>query len=329
MAHFHRSPDWHDPELKATPEDVYWNRRKFIRRLGLGTIGSATLPWWAPGSGGSRAWGAAAKNEPTLAKLDVQRNDAFKLDRPITDEAAATHYNNFYEYTTNKQFVWRMSSKLKVRPWQLEIAGMVNKPMTIDVDELIKKMKPHTEERLYRFRCVETWAMAVPWVGFPIKAVMDLVEPLESAKYVTFETFMRPDQAPAQKTETHLPWPYTEGLTLQEAANDLAILAIGIYGKEMPTQNGAPIRLICPWKYGFKSGKSIVKIEFTDQQPKTFWNLLAPNEYGFFANVNPQKPHPRWSQAEEWLIDTQKRVPTQLYNGYADQVAKLYTGKEY
>ena len=234
----------------------------------------------------------------------------------------AATYNNFYEFSSSKTNIWKLVERFETRPWEIEISGLVENPMKIDIDDLIKQMP--LEERIYRFRCVETWAMVVPWIGFPMKALLEKVQPKNEAKYVRMTTFMDPDVA-FQQNNGRLPWPYVEGLTLAEAMNDLAMLVVGIYGHILPPQHGAPIRLIVPWKYGFKSIKSIVSIEFTDKKPRTFWNVILPREYGFEANVNPNVPHPRWSQANEWLIPTRDvSYPTQIYNGYGEYVAHLY-----
>uniref|UniRef100_UPI003137E8DB protein-methionine-sulfoxide reductase catalytic subunit MsrP n=1 Tax=Ferrovibrio terrae TaxID=2594003 RepID=UPI003137E8DB len=242
------------------------------------------------------------------------------LGRDMTEEKVATSYNNFYEFGTTKNIV-KPAQALTIKPWQVKIDGMVAKEITIDAEDLIRKLP--LEERLYRFRCVEAWSMAVPWSGFPLKALVDFAQPMSGAKYLKMETFSRPQEASGQK-QFWYPWPYTEGLSIEEARNELAFIATGIYGKPIPRQNGAPLRLAVPWKYGFKSVKSIVRFTFTDKRPKTFWEALADNEYGFWANVNPMVAHPRWSQATEEVIGTGKRIPTQIYNGYGEQVAELY-----
>ena len=244
----------------------------------------------------------------------------------MTKESVAGSYNNFYEFSTGKTQVKALSEKLTTDPWTVVVKGEVQKEMTYDFDDLVRKMP--LEERLYRLRCVEAWSIAVPWTGFPMKALLDEVQPLSSAKFVRMTTFMKPEEAPGQFKNTHWPWPYVEGLTIEEAANELAFLATGIYGHAMPNQHGAVIRLVVPWKYGFKSIKSIVAIEFVREQPKTFWNTLVPREYGFYANVNPNVSHPRWSQATEKFITTDagspERRPTLLFNGYDKYVADLY-----
>ena len=266
--------------------------------------------------------GVEKQLEPYQAqKLVAENNPNFTVNRQMTDEVVAATYNNYYEFTLSKSTVWKRVEKFKTRPWEIEISGLVEKPMTLDVDDLIKQVP--LEERIYRFRCVEAWAMVVPWIGFPMKALLEKVQPTADAKYVRMLTFLDPDVAPEQR-DLRMPWPYFEALTLAEAMNDLTLLTVGIYGHILPPQHGAPIRLIVPWKYGFKSIKSIVSIELTDQKPRTFWNTLAPREYDFEANVNPNVPHPRWSQARERMIGTGERFPTLLYNGYGSSVAHLY-----
>ena len=310
---------WEIPENQVTSESDYINRRKFIKDLGLASAGTLLF---STSNACAQGRGVEKQLEPFRAQtLAAENNANFTVERQMTDEVIAATYNNYYEFTTSKSTVWKKVEKFKTRPWEIEISGLVEKPMTIDVDELIKQMP--LEERIYRFRCVEAWAMVVPWIGFPMKALLEKVQPKAEAQYVRMLTFLDADMAPQQR-DPYLPWPYFEGLTLAEAMNDLTLLTVGIYGHILPPQHGAPIRLIVPWKYGFKSIKSIVSIELTDQQPRTFWNTLAPREYGFEANVNPNVPHPRWSQASERMIGTGKRLPTLIYNGYGDAVAHLY-----
>ncbi len=319
MAYIKIPKGWEIPENQVTSESDYINRRKFIKDLGLASAGTllfSTSNACAQGSGLER------QLEPFRAQtLAAENNANFTVERQMTDEVVAATYNNYYEFTTSKSTVWKKVEKFKTRPWEIEISGLVEKPMTVDVDDLIKQMP--LEERIYRFRCVEAWAMVVPWIGFPMKALLEKVQPKAEAKYVRMLTFLDADMAPQQR-DPYLPWPYFEGLTLAEAMNDLTLLTAGIYGHILPPQHGAPIRLIAPWKYGFKSIKSIVSIELTDKKPRTFWNTLAPREYGFEANVNPNVPHPRWSQASERMIGTGERLPTLIYNGYGDAVAHLY-----
>jgi sulfoxide reductase catalytic subunit YedY len=309
MAFVKIPPGWQLPESIVTPESVFMNRRNFL--VGLGSIALA----------GCNSRQAVESN---LAELDLkplrsQRNPKFTLDRELTDEIVAATYNNFYEFSGGKQ-VWKQVSQFQTHPWTVEVKGLVNYPKRFTIEELLKTMP--LEERLYRHRCVETWAMAVPWIGFPLKALLDRVEPQNTARFVRFQTFYNPQQAPRQRNS--YPWPYNEGLTMGEAMNELTLLAVGIYGHELPKQHGAPIRLVVPWKYGFKSIKSIVKIELTATQPATFWNTLVPFEYDFEANVNPNIPHPRWSQATERLLGTGERRPTLMFNGYGEYVASLY-----
>ena len=310
----HRKPSWHLKESAATDEAAYLNRRELVAGIAAGSI--------LLGSGTASA--QRVSDDPSMKLYPFKKNEAFTLDRALTDEKEATTYNNFYEYGTSKS-IWKAAEQLKIRPWTLKIAGMVEKPFEIGIDDLLAKMP--LEERLYRHRCVEAWSMAVPWSGFALKALVDLAKPLASAKYVVMTTFMDPGMAPGQK-QFFFPWPYVDGLTMAEATNDLAFIATGIYGKPMPKQNGAPLRLAVPWKYGFKSVKSIVKLEFTDKRPTSFWEAAQASEYGFWANVNPNVPHPRWSQEFERVLGTNERVPTKLFNGYGELVADLYKGLE-
>jgi sulfoxide reductase catalytic subunit YedY len=300
---------WELPESAATPEHVFHARRRLCQAIAAGPILLAA---------GVRP--ARADADPSAALYPMAQNPRYKLDRPVTPEADATSYNNYYEFGSSKDVVGEAQA-LPVRPWTVAIDGMVEAPLTIAIDDLLKKMP--LEERLYRHRCVEAWSMAVPWSGFPMKALVDLARPLSAAKYVHMETFMNPDVAEGQRAVWY-PWPYVEGLTIAEATNELAFMVTGIYGKPLPPQNGSPLRLATPWKYGFKSIKSIVKFTFTDQRPVSFWETLQASEYGFWANVNPEVPHPRWSQASERVLGTGDRVPTQLFNGYAEFVTDLY-----
>lgn len=307
-----RAKGWELPEREATPESVALSRRTFVG--GAIALAGAGLP--SPV--------LAQESDPTSDLYPAKRNERFVLDRPLTAENEAINYNNFFEFGSSKR-VAAASQALKTRPWTVTIDGLVEKPQQIDVDALIRRMA--LEERLYRLRCVEAWAMAVPWTGFPMKDLIDLAAPLSSARYVRMETFLDPKVASGQR-QTWYPWPYVEGLTLAEARNDLAFIATGVYGKPLPKQMGAPIRLVTPWKYGFKSIKSLTRISFTAERPKSFWEALQPSEYGFWANVNPEVPHPRWSQASERILGTGERRPTLLYNGYGEFVAGLYKGLE-
>jgi methionine sulfoxide reductase catalytic subunit len=306
-------PGWYLPEKLATPESVYRNRRQFLKELGIAGAGAmlAAAPAYSQ------------ENKPAGKGYPFQRNPEFDPKNVrLSDEQYVTGYNNFYEFTTSKTRVARLTGKFVISPWEVEIGGLVDKPMKLSVDDLAATMP--MEERVYRFRCVEAWSMIVPWTGFPLSKLIEKVSPKPEAKFVKFVTFMRRDQAPGFNEMPNYPWPYTEGLRMDEAMNPLTFVTTGLYGKPLPKQNGAPIRMVVPWKYGYKSIKSIVKIEFTAEQPKTLWETLAPDEYPFESNVNPKVPHPRWSQATERLIDTGNRVNTQLYNGYGEYVAKLY-----
>jgi sulfoxide reductase catalytic subunit YedY len=316
----------------ATPEAMYLDRRRFLETLALGAAGvlaSATGVLGAPARPGAprRPFSLGASTAPSLraSSYPAPRNARFVLDRAITEEKVAARHNNFYEFTEEKERVWEIARTFVARPWTVEVKGLCNKPQVFDIDRLERTMP--LEERLYRHRCVETWAMAVPWTGFPLRVLLNAVDPKPEATHVRFVSFLRPDQAPNQKRATWYPWPYYEGLTMAEARNELTLLATGIYGHPLPQQHGAPIRLVTPWKYGYKSAKSIVLIELVSKQPPTFWNDVAPAEYGFTSNVNPAIPHPRWSQANEKMIGTGEKRKTVLHNGYGDYVASLYGTK--
>ncbi|MCH8807278.1 MAG: protein-methionine-sulfoxide reductase catalytic subunit MsrP [Planctomycetes bacterium] len=323
MPSIHLRPPWDDPRIAPTPEHVFLNRRDWMRLAGCGT--AALLFGCEKRSSAGPVLPQIADKPPpddVRALYPAKRSAKYKVQRALTAEKVAARYNNFYEFTTDKERVADLVGSFVIRPWEVEIGGLVKKPIRIDVDDLVRKMG--LEERVYRFRCVEAWAMTVPWTGFAMKKLIDHVEPLGSAKFVRFVSFHRPDQAPGQKSGPY-EWPYYEALRMDEATNELAMFVTGIYGKPLPKQHGAPLRAIVPWKYGYKSPKSIVKIEFVEKQPRTFWNDLQPREYSFLSNVNPKVPHPRWSQATERLIPTGNRVPTRLHNGYADLVSHLYS----
>ncbi len=305
---------WELPESAATPEATFRDRRRLIAGLAAGPILAAAAPFIGARSG----W--AADDDPSAGLYPMKRNPRYVLDRDLTPEELPTTYNNFYEFGSSKDVV-EAAQALPIRPWSVVIDGMVEQEQTIAIDDLLARMP--LEERLYRHRCVEAWSMAVPWSGFPLKALVELARPLGSATYLRTETFQDPDVAPGQRAVWY-PWPYIEGLTMAEATNELAFLVTGIYGKPLPAQNGAPLRLAVPWKYGFKSAKSIVRFSFTDERPVGFWEELQASEYGFWANVNPEVPHPRWSQASERVLGTNEQVPTQLFNGYGEFVAGLY-----
>ncbi len=312
---------WELPDAAATPEDVFRNRRRLMKAAAVGPVllaaGSAL-------GGCSAEADADEEDDPSASLYPVERNPRYAVDRPLTPEDLVTSYNNFYEFGSSKDIANR-AQRLPIRPWSVTIDGMVEKPFTIDIDALLAKMP--LEERVYRLRCVEAWSITVPWSGFPLRALVEFARPLGSATYLRMETFLDPEVASGQRAVWY-PWPYVEGLTMAEATHDLAFIATGLYGKPMPKQNGSPLRLAVPWKYGFKSIKSIVRFTFTDERPVNFWQQLVPSEYGFWANVNPDVPHPRWSQATERIIGTDERVPTRLFNGYAEQVADLYRGLE-
>ena len=313
-----RRARWEISENLATPEAAFFDRRTLIKGASAFAL---ALPLSACDSKLAAAQKAGPDGPDPNAKLyPAKRNPAFKLDRALTEQKVSTTYNNYYEFGTSKD-IWQDAQALPIRPWDISIEGMVEKPFKISADALIARMP--LEERLYRHRCVEAWSMAVPWTGFPLKALVDLAKPLSGARFVMMQTFMKPEVAPGQN-EGWYPWPYTEGLTMAEAANDLAFLVTGVYGKPLPKQMGAPLRLACPWKYGFKSVKAIVRFRFQAERPKTYWETVGPSEYGFWANVNPAVAHPRWSQASERVIGTNQVVPTQLFNGYAAEVAALY-----
>jgi sulfoxide reductase catalytic subunit YedY len=314
--HVIRRRGWELPQQLATPEHLFLDRRGFL--AGAGAAALSLSP------GAASAQRVADLPDPTGDLYPAKRNEKYALDRPVTDEKINTNYNNFYEFGMVKNIA-RAAQALKLRPWTIKIDGMVEKAQEIGIDDLIRRMP--LEERLYRHRCVEAWSMAIPWSGFPFAKLVELAKPLSSAKYVRMETFLDPKTAPAQR-QTWYPWPYVEGLTMAEATNDLAFLVTGAYGKPVSKQQGAPLRLAVPWKYGFKSIKSIVRFNFTDQRPKSYWEALQSSEYGFWANVNPDVPHPRWSQASEELIGLNERRPTLLFNGYGEYVAGLYKGLE-
>jgi len=294
----------HDiPTSEITPESVYLNRRDFF-----GVVGGVAVAALAPVVGAT-----------------VPRGRSGQQKDPPTPYEAVTSYNNFYEFGTDKADPAKHAHALKPRPWTVKVDGMVKKPATYDIDEVLTWFP--AEERVYRMRCVEAWSMVIPWLGIPLGKLVQRLEPSAGARYVEFTTLLDAKQMPGQR-DAVLDWPYVEGLRLDEAMHPLAILATGLYGKPLPNQNGAPLRLVVPWKYGFKGVKSIVRIRFVDQQPMTTWALAAPSEYGFYANVNPDVDHPRWSQARERRIGEFLKRPTLPFNGYADQVASLYAGMD-
>jgi len=294
---------WQLPEREATPESVFLDRRAFL--------------------GGGVALGLTIAH-PARAQSGAPRNPAFTLGRELTPENVSSRHNNYFEFGSTKR-ISTAAEALRTSPWTIRIDGLVDNPRELDIDDLIKSMQ--IEERLYRHRCVETWAMAVPWTGFPLKALVAAAGPKTEAKFVVFESFLDPKVAPSQR-QTWYPWPYREALTIAEAGADLAFMVTGAYGKPLHKSFGAPLRLAVPWKYGFKSGKAITRISFVAQRPKTFWEAVQPDEYGFWANVNPDVPHARWSQAQDRMLGTDEIRPTRLFNGYAEDVAGLYKGLE-
>ena len=299
---------------EITPYSQYVSRRDFLKAAGIVT-GSALLAACAPNGAGS----TVPEGEADLpSKFD-------ELGDPANSFEDITNYNNFYEFTTNKEGVAPLSQAFNPSPWTVEVYGLVKNPKAYGVEDLLSRFTQ--EERVYRLRCVEAWSMVIPWTGFTLSSLLNEVEPTSDAKYVRFETVYRPEEMKGQGNSL-FPWPYQEGLRLDEAMNELTILATGLYGEPMPNQNGAPIRLVVPWKYGFKSIKSIVKIELVSERPNTLWSTVGPSEYGFYSNVNPERSHPRWSQASERRIGELSRRPTLMFNGYAEQVAHLYEGMD-
>ena len=299
---------------EITPEEVYFNRRQFMK--GAAIVGAGAL---------LAACAPKATPAPEPASVASYTGKTDELGAALTSYEAVTHFNNYYEFTTDKEGVAPMAADFKTRPWTVEVSGLVNKPKTYDVDELIKLFP--VEERIYRLRCVEAWSMVIPWQGYSLNKLLKAVEPQSGARYVHFVSLLDRDRMQGQHSPFYV-WPYSEGLRLDEAMHDLTLLTTGLYGKDLPNQNGAPLRVVVPWKYGFKSAKAIVKIELIADQPPTLWSTAAPNEYGFYSNVNPDVPHPRWSQASERRIGENERRPTLMFNGYADQVASLYTGMD-
>jgi len=309
------------PSSEITPEAVY-SRRHFLKKAAIVTAGAGFLAACQP-----NASEVLSSITATVPAIPPEEGDPFasaatdELGRKLTSYQDVTNYNNFYEFNLGKEEVARLAKDFKTRPWSVEVTGLVNNPKTYDVDELIAKFDE--EERIYRMRCVEAWSMVIPWLGFPLSKLLAEVEPTSEAKYVRFVTLLDTEQMPGARSDM-FPWPYVEGLRLDEAMHDLTILSTGLYGKRLPPQNGAPLRIVVPWKYGFKSIKSIVKIELVKDMPISLWMNVAPQEYGFYANVNPNVPHPRWSQASERIIGTSNRVDTLMFNGYEEEVAHLY-----
>ena len=360
MANIIIPPRWRISDAHATPREVYLRRREFVRALGLGVaaLGSAACgskfianeedpvepdpppdptdpaqPVTPPDADPPTCDDDPPRDplhticpSPNMDLYPAERNTTYELgSRAITDRYVTSTYNNYYEFTTTKRSVWRLTGPFRVRPWTVTLSGLCNAPATWDLDALEARFG--IEERLYRLRCVEAWSITVPWIGYPLSKLIELAEPQSSAKYVAFRSFHLPEQARGQESGSQWPWPYYEGLRLDEAMNELAFVVTGAYGEPLPKQNGAPLRLALPWKYGFKSIKGILEIELTDTLPRTFWSDYASTEYGFYSNVNPDVPHPRWSQAEERQLYTDvggQEQPTQLFNGYTEFVGELY-----
>jgi methionine sulfoxide reductase catalytic subunit len=311
-----RPRGWEIPESRVTPEAKFWNRRSAIAALGgSAVIGAGALSLTT----GEEALAQVAP-DPSANLYPARRDARFDPGRAVTPEQISTTYNNFYEFGSHKQ-IWRAAQALPIRPWEVRIDGLVERPMTIAFDDLLRRVE--LEERVHRFRCVEAWAMTIPWTGFTMSKLLAIANPTSAARFIRFETLHNPSVMPGQR-QFWYPWPYVEGVSMDEAKNELALFVTGAYGKPLPRQMGAPLRVILPWKYGFKSIKSITRIQFTAERPRTFWEVTGPTEYGFWANVNPDVPHPRWSQASERLLDDGSRVPTRIYNGYGEWVAQLY-----
>ncbi len=298
---------------EITPREVYLNRRSFMAAGALGAVGMMAPSLLMPPAAFA------------LQKLEFKRNRKYSTDEEQNPKSDAAGYNNFYEFSTGKSDVAELAKGFKTRPWTVTVGGEVKKPREVSIEDILKWFP--LEERVYRLRCVEAWSMVIPWIGFPLSDFLKKMEPTSKAKYVKFTTLHDPKRMPGQKRGV-LPWPYVEGLRLDEAMHPLAILAVGMYGEVLPPQNGSPIRLVVPWKYGFKSIKSIVKVELTEDRPSTTWNKAAPNEYGFYANVNPEVDHPRWSQARERRIGEFFKHKTLMFNGYEKEVAHLYKGMD-
>ena len=305
---------------EITSEDVYLSRRRFFKQAFI----ASALPLVAKGC---RSWGPGNNQKPpppTIMNPQIM-SETDELGNTLTNYEDIISYTNYYEFSTDKSAPTRMARDFKTDPWSIQIEGLVNNPLTLDLDDLRKQFE--FQERIYRMRCVEGWSMVIPWVGFPLNKILSLVEPLSTAKYVRFETIYDPDQMPGQSSPL-FPWPYIEGLRMDEAMHDLTLISTGIYGKNLTPQNGAPVRLVVPWKYGFKSIKSIIKISLVEEMPNSLWMAVSPNEYGFYANVNPEVSHPRWSQATERRIGQSGRIETMMFNEYTDEVVGLYSGMD-
>jgi sulfoxide reductase catalytic subunit YedY len=327
------------PPSEITPESLYLSRRDFLKAAGIVSATAFLAACAAPLQGGKNAnppsatpgeptripgWGPFTPTPAAPIPDNAQGQTTDELGNTLNTLEEITNYNNYYEFAEDKQGPAGLSKSFKASPWSVQVGGLVQNPKTYAIEDLLKFQQ---KERIYRLRCVEAWSMVIPWTGFELSDLLNEVQPMTSAKYVAFTTLMDTDQFPGQKSSFY-PWPYTEGLRLDEAMHRLTILATGLYGHTLPNVDGAPIRLVVPWKYGFKNIKAIVKIELTDTMPATFWNTISPNEYGFYSNVNPNVNHPRWTQATERRIGENGRRPTLMFNGYYDEVASLYTGMD-
>ncbi len=311
-----KAPDIRSSEI--TPRSLYLNRRKFLAGAAITGVAVAA-------GAGLRQFIYPTTVAQAGNKIDGIQKSPFSTTETITPEKDVTHYNNYYEFSTQKEEPADLAKNFRTRPWKVKIDGLVDKKQELDVDTIIKMAPP--EERIYRHRCVEGWSIVVPWVGFSLSELIKRVNPQSKAKFVEFTTLLDPNQMPGQRRAV-LDWPYVEGLRMDEAMHPLALLCFGMYGEDLPNQDGAPLRIVLPWKYGFKSAKAIVRIRFTDRQPLNTWNVSAPSEYGFYSNVNPTVDHPRWSQAKERRLGEFFKRPTLMFNGYADQVASLYSGMD-
>ncbi len=327
MAHVIVRPPWHLPDSSITPESVYHRRREFLKALGFVGGGLAVgLPALGEGVSGQGGLGVGNPAPKAAAFSPGKRNPDHNPNVRLSDSEVATGYNTFYEFSTTKTRVRDLVGRFRTDPWTLEVNGLCDNPLKLDLGDLLQGF--NQEERVYRFRCVEAWSMVVPWNGFPLADLIAKAKPKPEAKFVAFTTVLRPEEMPGIARLPDYPWPYTEGLRIDEALHPLTLVATGIYGKPLPKQSGAPVRLVVPWKYGYKSIKSVVRIEFTSKQPTTLWETLNPREYPFESNVDPRVPHPRWSQATERVVDTGERIPTQYLNGYASLVGKLYPDRK-
>jgi sulfoxide reductase catalytic subunit YedY len=311
------------PSSEITPPAVYFNRRAFMRAGVAAASAAGTGLLYRKLNGMQLGSVDTAKIDGLQAASTASASSGFRVDEAMTPLSSVVNYNNFYEFTTDKDAVAAAAAGFVTRGWQVMVDGLVHRPQVFDLDDLLRISPP--EERVYRMRCVETWSMVIPWAGLPLAKLLDHVQPMGDAKYVAFQTLLDPKRMPGQKTSV-LEWPYVEGLRMDEAMHPLTLLASGLYGRALPPQDGAPIRLVVPWKYGFKGIKSIVRISLVETQPPTSWNRYAPSEYGFLANVNPHVDHPRWSQATEQRIGEAGRRPTLMFNGYEEQVGQLYAG---